>query len=97
MDSNWWDREAHELCRRFRLKNGNAILFIKQMPYGFWTIHFERGHTPPELSGTFSTFGKAKDRFEAVLSERRSPNPIIAEEEISREDALNATFRRNGS
>jgi hypothetical protein len=51
---------------------GKNILHAKrQDPYGFWTIHFERGEIPAELKGSFTSFGEAWKRIEIYLEKRQ--------------------------
>jgi len=54
---------------------GKNILHAKrQDPYGFWTIHFERGTIPNELQGTFTSFDEAWKRIEVYLSKKVDVN-----------------------
>jgi hypothetical protein len=51
---------------------GKNILHAKrQDPYGFWTIHFERGEIPAELKGTFTSFPEAWKKIAVYLSKRQ--------------------------
>jgi hypothetical protein len=37
----------------------NILHARREDPYGFWTLHFERGELPSELKGTFTSFEEA--------------------------------------
>jgi hypothetical protein len=40
------------LVKQIKLQN-NVIYIKKQDPYGFWTVNFDSGRTPPRLRGQF--------------------------------------------
>jgi len=54
---------------------GKNILHAKrQDPYGFWTIHYERGPVPAELQGTFTSFSECWKKIEPFLSRKVGPD-----------------------
>jgi hypothetical protein len=63
---------------------GKNILHAKrQDPYGFWTIHFERGEIPAELKGTFTSFPEAWKRIEVYLAKRQDDeSPLDNRDEV---------------
>lgn len=55
--------------RTFQLDN-NKVIATKEDPYGFWTIKFERGRVPDELSGHFTTFQQAEKMVMAWIAKK---------------------------
>jgi hypothetical protein len=52
---------------------GKNILHAKrQDPYGFWTMHFERGEVPDSLKGTYTSFSECWRRIEQYLKTRET-------------------------
>jgi hypothetical protein len=50
---------------------GKNVLHAKRKdPYGFWTIHFERGSVPEELKGTYTSFSECWKKIECYLNRK---------------------------
>ena len=71
----------------------NTLKAVRSDPFGHWTIHFERGEIPKELSGAFTSFNEAWKVMEMYLQRRKdeeakveaaeptpAPTPIYAPE-----------------
>lgn len=96
-DSNWFERDPDELVKKWRLANGNAIMFIREYPTGMWFIRFEKGAAPPDLQGKYSSYLRAFNDVADKIKNRSRPNHFVTMEPVSREEAINASFRRNRS
>lgn len=55
--------------REFVLENGFKVTLKASDPYGFWTVHFEKGGPPKSLGGNYTSFEKAKAALEVYLKE----------------------------
>ena len=55
--------------RAVTLKNGNTINFVRSDPYGFWTVHYEKGQMPDHLTGQFTSYDRAETAVKAYLLE----------------------------
>lgn len=53
--------------RQFTLKNGFNVTIKANDPYGFWTIHFEKGRPPKDISGTYTDYSRAKEALDNYL------------------------------
>jgi hypothetical protein len=50
---------------------GKNILHAKREdPYGFWTIHFERGEVPDFLKGTYTSFSECWKKMAQYINTR---------------------------
>lgn len=49
------------------LTDGTKVTFKASDPYGFWTIHYERGEVPRHLRGNYTDFAHAKEAYEAYM------------------------------
>lgn len=61
--------------RTFQLDN-NKVIVTKEDPYGFWSIKFEKGRIPSELSGQFTSFDIAE---KAVLHYLKNKSKEVKE------------------
>jgi hypothetical protein len=48
----------------------NILHARREDPYGFWTMHFERGEVPDELKGTYTTFDHCLKRIQIYLKKK---------------------------
>lgn len=63
---------AYDLTNRrtLTLANGNKIIFQRTDPYGFWTVHHERGQMPSKLNGHYTSYDRALVAVQAYLQEK---------------------------
>ena len=64
------DLEHKDLAkeRRLILENGNVITFKCKDPYGFWTVHYDKGGMPKNLQGQYTAFEYAYADVKKYLS-----------------------------
>lgn len=55
--------------RTFQLDN-NKVIVTKEDPFGFWSIKFEKGRLPDDLSGHFTSFDKAEKAVNVWLERK---------------------------
>jgi hypothetical protein len=55
--------------RTFQLDN-NKVIVTKEDPYGFWSIKFEKGRLPNDLSGHFTSFDHAEKAVQLWLARK---------------------------
>jgi hypothetical protein len=48
----------------------NTLHARRDDPYGFWTMHFERGEVPDELKGTYTSFDQCWKRIQIYLNKK---------------------------
>lgn len=68
-------------------KNGvkNKIHFKQSDPYGFWTVNFDKGTMPEELTGQYTTYEYAEKSVRAYLNEK---GRVVAAPELAEVDIL---------
>jgi hypothetical protein len=74
------DMESNK--RTWTLPSGNKLNFERRDPYGFWSIHYDKGQVPAALKGNYTTYEQAKAAADRYLTEQ-----AIAEKE--KEDRYN--------
>lgn len=64
-----------EIIRRtLELENGNKVNFTAGPRYPFWTISFEKGGVPAELSGMYQYYDDAVAAVKKSLQNRYARN-----------------------
>jgi beta-galactosidase beta subunit len=64
--------ETSENRRTVTLSNGNKVHFDRSDPYGFWTVHYDKGPMPPQLADqSFTSFHKAYDAIKNYLDNKK--------------------------
>lgn len=66
--------------RQLILESGSVITFKCKDPYGFWTVHYDKGAMPKNLRGQYTTFEYAyadvqkylNTKFNEVVEERKT-------------------------
>jgi hypothetical protein len=48
--------ETSSKKRVFELENGNKLHAIQSDPYGFWTLHLDKGQLPERFLGQYTTW-----------------------------------------
>ena len=67
--------------RTLALEGGNSVTFKCSDPYGFWTIHLEKGQVPHSLTGQYTTYEYAEKEMRAYLrSKDRAVAPVVQPE-----------------
>lgn len=76
------DLEIKDLSkeRQLILESGNVITFKCKDPYGFWTVHYDKGGMPKNLQGMYTTFEYAyadvkkylDTKFNEIVDERNT-------------------------
>lgn len=57
--------------REIVLSTGNKYIVELRDPYGFWHIHMEKGQTPAELQGAYTTFDKAETAVKLYVENKQ--------------------------
>jgi hypothetical protein len=68
--------------RTWTLPSGNKLHFERRDPYGFWSIHYDKGQVPAELKGNYTSYDQAAAAANRYITER-------AVEEKEKEDRYN--------
>lgn len=72
--------------RVFTLESGFKVTIKATDPYGFWTIHFEKGQPPKYLRGNYTSFDKAKNHLDYYLrSSSYIPKKVKEVQDIKKE------------
>lgn len=71
--------------RSIEMENGNTVHFTTGPVYPFWTISFDKGGIPKELSGQYTEYKDAVARVEHYLKKRPTRNRTILIAEASTE------------
>jgi hypothetical protein len=53
--------------------DNNKLLVKCTDPYGFWSIHYQKGEVPQALQGTYTTFDEAMKAIKTYLLNTPSP------------------------
>ena len=48
--------ETNSKKRVFELENGNKLHAVQSDPYGFWSLHLDKGQLPERFQGQYSTW-----------------------------------------
>ena len=56
--------------RVMTLDNGAKLIFERKDPYGFWSIHYEKGQVPEDLQGHYTTFDLAQKDVARYLARK---------------------------
>ena len=63
--------DHQDSMRTVELKTGNKLNLKRSDPYGFWTIHYEKGQVPVELQGQFTSDDEAMKAVNVYLSKKQ--------------------------
>ena len=77
--------EAEENHRTLTLPNGNKVHFERTDPYGLWSVHYDKGPMPTQLSGSFTSFAKAFDAVKKYLDNKKEKTDAPVRERRDRE------------
>lgn len=82
--------DHQDSLRTIQLDNGSTVNIKRTDPYGFWSIHYEKGQVPQNLSGSYTSDTAAIEALKSYLSTKNL-------QEISAEDAENKKKKVSGS
>jgi len=52
------------------LENGNKLHFKSDPRFGFWTVNFDKGGIPDELSGSYLSLQELQGKVDTYLASR---------------------------
>ena len=67
--------------RVIELNNGNKINIKRNDPYGFWTVHYEKGQIPKALMGNFTSYELARKQVMSHLGHNRKRSEVVTEKD----------------
>lgn len=68
--------------RTINLTNGNKINLKRNDPYGFWSVHYERGQVPAQLQGLYTESEIALQAVKAYIEQNGLEEAEATQEEV---------------
>lgn len=56
--------------RVVKLEDGTKVIIRMTDPYGYWSIHYEKGRIPEDLKGSFTDFNMAVQKVKTYFQSK---------------------------